>query len=108
MKTVQLICKKNVFLNFKTDGMFMTFSNLVVNMLLKEGEIYHFGIINGYLNISKDGFVWYKLDIYEVRNVVTIKKGVIDFLNEYFDNGYNNIKYLFELENIVVKTEGEM
>jgi hypothetical protein len=107
MKTIQLICKKNAFLNFKTDGIFPTFSNIVVNMLLKEGEIYNFGIINGYLNISKDGFVWYRLNIYEVKNVVTVEKGFIDFYNNYFENGYNNIKYLFELEDIVVKTEGE-
>lgn len=107
MKTIQLICKKNAIINFKADGMFPTFSNLAVNMLLKEGEIYDFGIINGFLNISKDGFIWYRLNIYEVENVVTIKKEVIDFYNDYFDNGYNNIKYLFELENIVVKTAGD-
>lgn len=108
MKTIQLICKKNAIINFKTDGIFPTFSNIVINMLLKEGEIYNFGIINGYLNISKDGFVWYRLNIYEVENVVTIRQGIIDFYNDYFDNGYNNIKYLFELENIVVKVEKEM
>jgi hypothetical protein len=38
---------------------------------------------------------------------VTVEKGFIDFYNNYFENGYNNIKYLFELEDIVVKTEGE-
>jgi hypothetical protein len=107
MKAIQLICKKNAIINFKTDGIFSTFSNIVVNMLLKEGEIYNFGIINGYLNISKDGFIWYRLNLYEKENVVTIRKEIIDAYNDYFDNGYNNIKYLFELENIVVKTEGE-
>ncbi len=108
MKTIQLICKKNAIIDFKAGDMFSVFSNLTISMLLKEGEIYNFSIIDGCLNISKDGFIWYQLNLYKVKNVVTIKKEVIDFYNNYFDNGYNNIKYLFELENIVVKTEGEM
>jgi hypothetical protein len=108
MNTIQLICKKNAILDFKADGVFPTFSSLVISMLLKKGEAYNFSIINGCLNISKDGFIWYQLNLYKVKNVVTIRKEIIDFYNDYFDNGYNNIKYLFELENIVVKTEGEM
>jgi hypothetical protein len=74
MNTIQLICKKNAILDFKADGVFPTFSSLVISMLLKKGEAYNFSIINGCLNISKDGFIWYQLNLYKVKNVVTIRK----------------------------------